>query len=99
MVLFAKAKSIHSWDQLKANVLVDFQGFQPTGLTITDLFNCKQQLKEPLSQYFKRFIQIKAQIPNVLDDVVIIAEIKGLRVGQCSSHFDREPPSTVSELY
>ena len=23
-----KAKSIHSWDQLKANLLVDFHGFQ-----------------------------------------------------------------------
>jgi hypothetical protein len=26
-----KAKSIYSWDQLKANLLVDFQGFQPAG--------------------------------------------------------------------
>jgi hypothetical protein len=75
MVLFAKAKSIHSWDQQKANLLIDFQGFQPTGLTTKDLFNCKQQLKELLSQYFKRFIQIKTQNPNVLDDVVIIAAI------------------------
>lgn len=33
------------------------------------------------------------------DDVVIIAAIKGLRMGQCASHFAREPPSTVSELY
>ena len=51
-----KAKSIHSWDQLKANLLIDFQGFQPASLTDIDLFNCKQQIKEPLSQYFKRFI-------------------------------------------
>ena len=76
-----KAKSIHSWDQLKANLLVDFQGFQPAGLRDIDLFNCKHQIKEPLSQYFKRFIQIKAQIPNILDEVVIIAAIKGLRAG------------------
>jgi len=94
-----KAKSIHSWDQLKANLLVDFQGFQPAGLTDIDLFNCKQQIKEPLSQYFKRFIQIKAQIPNIPDEVVIIAAIKGLRVGQCASHLAREKPSTVTELY
>jgi hypothetical protein len=38
-----KEKSIYSWDQLKANLLVDFQGFQPFGLTDIDLFNCKQQ--------------------------------------------------------
>jgi hypothetical protein len=58
---------------------------QPAGLTDIDLFNCKQQIKEPLSQYFKRFIQIKAQILNIPDEVVIIAAIKGLRVGQCAS--------------
>jgi hypothetical protein len=55
--------------------------------------------KRAAKSNFKRFIQIKTQIPNVLDDVVIIATIKGLRVGQCASHFAREPPSTVSELY
>ena len=94
-----KEKSIHSWDQLKANLLVDFQGFQPAGLTDIDLFNCKQQIKEPMSQYFKRFIQIKAQIPNIPDEVVIIAVIKGLRVGRCASHLARKKPSTVIELY
>jgi hypothetical protein len=52
-----------------------------------------------LSQYFKRFIQIKAQIPNIPDEVVIIATIKGLRVGQCAYHLAREKLSTVAELY
>jgi hypothetical protein len=31
--------------------------------------------------------------------VVIIAAIKGLRVGQCASHLAREKPRTVTELY
>ena len=52
-----------------------------------------------MSQYFKIFIQIKAQIPNIPDEVVIIAAIKGLRVGQCASHLAREKPSIVVELY
>ena len=73
-----KAKSKHSWDQLKVNLPVDFQGFQPASLTDIDLFNCKQQIKERLSQYFKRFIQIKAQILNISNEVMIIAAIKGL---------------------
>ena len=30
---------------------------------------------------------------------MIIATIKGLRVGQCTSHLAREKPSTVTELY
>ena len=31
--------------------------------------------------------------------MVIIAAIKGLRVGQCASHLAQEKPSTVAELY
>ena len=80
-------------------MLIDFQGFQLAGLTDIDLFNCKQQIKEPLSQYFKRFIQIKTQIPKITDEVVIIAAIKGLRVGQCTSHLAQEKPSTITKLY
>ena len=79
-------------------MLVDFQGFQPASLTDIDLFNCKQQIKEPLSQYFKRFIQIKAQIPNIPAEMVIIAAIKGFQVGQCASHLAREKPSIVASF-
>lgn len=91
-----RPRTIPSWEQLKANLLVDFQVFQPIELTIADLFNCKQQLKEPLNQYFQRFNQTKAQVPNVPDDVVIIGAIKGLLMGQCASHFARVPPRSVS---
>lgn len=42
---------------------------------------------------------MKAQIPNIPEEVVIIAAIKGLRMGQLSSHFARERPRTVAELY
>ena len=79
-------------------MLVDFQGFQLASLTDIDLFNCKQQIKEPLSQYFKRFIQIKAQIPNIPAEMVIIAAIKGFQVGQCASHLAREKPSIVASF-
>jgi hypothetical protein len=61
-----------------------------------DLFNCKQQPKEPLSQYYKRFIQIKSQITNIPDEVVIIAAIKGLRAGQCATHLTREKPTSLA---
>ena len=49
--------------------------------------------------HFKIFIQIKAQIPNIPDEVVIIAAIKGLQAGQCASHLAQEKPNTVVELY
>lgn len=94
-----KPRSIKSWDQLRTTLLLDFQGFQQTELTSDNLFNVKQYPKEPLIQYYKRFVQVKAQIPNVPDEVIIIATIKGLRAGQLSSHFKRERPTTVSQLY
>jgi hypothetical protein len=59
-----------------------FKVSNPLDSQVQDLFSCKQQLKEPLSQYFRRFIQIKAQVSNVPNNVVIIAAIKGLRMGQ-----------------
>jgi hypothetical protein len=63
-----------------------------------DLFNYKQQPKEPLSQYYKRFIQIKSQITNILE-VVIIAAIKGLQAGQCATHLTQEKPTSLAQLY
>jgi formyltetrahydrofolate synthetase len=58
-----------------------------------------QTLQEPLSQYYKRFIQIKSQITNIPDEVVIIASIKGLRAGQCATHLTREKPTSLAQLY
>lgn len=31
--------------------------------------------------------------------MVVIVAIKGFRMGQCASHFAREPPRIVSKLY
>jgi hypothetical protein len=64
-----------------------------------DLFNCKQHPKEPLSQYYKRFIQIKSQITNIPAEVVTIAAIKRLRAGQCVAHLTREKPTSLAQLY
>jgi hypothetical protein len=62
-------------------------------------FYCKQQPKEPLSQYYKRSIQIKSQITNIPDKVVIIEAIKGLQAGQCAAHLTREKPTSLAQLY
>jgi hypothetical protein len=93
-----KPRSIKSWDQLRTTLLLDFQGLQRTKLTCDDLFNIKKQPKEPLSQYYKRFVQAKTQILDIPDEVIIIAAIKGLRAGQLS-HFKRERPTTIEKLY
>jgi hypothetical protein len=73
---------IHGWDDLKQRILSNFPGFQGPELTESDLFLCKQKDKEPLQNYFRRFVHLRAQAPNVLDVVAINAAIVGLRAGQ-----------------
>jgi hypothetical protein len=61
--------------------------------------NRVQQDNEPLSYYLERFIQLKAQVPNVPEATVIATTIEGLAIGQCAAHFAREPSTTVKELF
>jgi hypothetical protein len=72
---------IHGWDDLKQRILSNFQGFQCPELTKSDLFSCKQTDKEPLQNYFRRFVHPRAQAPNMLDAVAINTAIVGLRAG------------------
>jgi hypothetical protein len=90
---------IHGWDDLKQRILSNFQGFQRLELTESDLFSCKQKDNEPLQNYFRRFIHLRAQAKNVLDAVAINAAIVGLRAGQFRSHLMRERPKTIQRLY
>jgi hypothetical protein len=78
---------IHRWDDLKQRILSNFQGFQCSELTESDLFLCKQKDKEPLQNYVRRFVHLRAQAPNVLDTVAINAAILGLRAASfaCTS--------------
>jgi hypothetical protein len=70
---------IHGWDDLKQRILSNFQGFQRPELTESDLFSYKKKDKEPLQNYFRRFIHLRAQAPNVLDTITINGAIMGLR--------------------
>jgi hypothetical protein len=90
---------IHGWDDLKQRILSNFQGFHRLELTESDLFSCKQKDKEPLQNYFRRFVHLRAQAPNVLDAVAINAAIVGLRAGQFRSHLTHERPRTIQRLY
>jgi hypothetical protein len=87
---------IHGWDDLKQRILSNFQGFQRPELIESYLFSCKQKDKEPLQTYFRRFVHLRAQAPNVLNAVAINAAIMGLRAGQFRSHLMRERPRTIS---
>jgi len=62
-------------------------------------FKYPQHDREPLYDYFRRFVQKKAQIPNFSEKDAIEKCIEGLLPGQLASHLIREPPRTLEELY
>ena len=91
--------SITSRPQLKARLRQDFQGFGGLDPNTIENFQCLQGDKEPLYDYFRRFVQKKALIPNFLEKDAIAKCIAGLLPGQLASHLSREPPRTLSDLY
>jgi hypothetical protein len=82
-------RSITSWAMLKEKFLVNFQ----------DFFACQQYKRETLLDFFHRFLQLKAQAPEVSDEQAIMQSIKALRVGQLHSHLVMERLRTLEELY
>ena len=94
-----KPISIHSWSQVKEELLSTFQGYHPGTKTTRDLLNCIQRDDESLSDYLERLIQIKAQVPNTPEEMGIAAAVEGLAIGQCAAHFARNYPTTVKELF
>ena len=92
-------QSINNWYQLKGRLLQDFQGFRRLNANTVKDFKCPQHDREPFYDYFRRFVQKKAQIPNFPEKDAIEKCIEGLLSGQLASHLIREPPRTLEELY
>jgi hypothetical protein len=78
--------------------LLNFQGIQAELNTEEDFFSYAQREKEMLPNFYRRFLQLKAQAPEVSDDQVIAQVIKALQAGPLHSHFVREQPKAVLEL-
>jgi hypothetical protein len=64
-----------------------------------DFLSCTQREKETLSSFYRRFLQMKAQDPEVSNNTVIAQAIKALHVVPLHSHLVRAQPKIVSELY
>jgi hypothetical protein len=79
--------------------LLNFQGFQVELDTEEDFMSCAQQEKETLPNFYRRFLQLKAQAPEVSDDQVIAQAIKVMWAGPLHSHLVRERLKIVPELY
>jgi hypothetical protein len=91
-------RCIYLWQQLKDKILLNFQGFQAE-LDTEDFLSCVQKEREPLPEFYRRFLQLKAQALEVFDEQVIAQAIKALRAGPLHNHLVRERPKTVPELY
>jgi DNA-binding transcriptional regulator/RsmH inhibitor MraZ len=63
--------------------------------TEEDFLSCVQKEREPLPDFYRRFLQLKAQAPVVCDEQVKAQAIKALRVGPMHSHLVREWRKTV----
>jgi hypothetical protein len=53
-------RCIYSWHHLKDKILINFQGFQAELNTEEDFLSCVQKEREPLPEFYRRFLQLKA---------------------------------------
>jgi hypothetical protein len=79
-------RSITSYGYLKEKFIINFQGFQAELSIEEDFLSCQQYERETLLNFFRRFLHLKAQAPEVSDEQVITQAIKALRVGQLHSY-------------
>jgi hypothetical protein len=90
---------IDSWKGLRDKFLLNFQGYRPDTDALAGLSLCKQQEKETLWEYYRKFLTLKSQLPSVDDHIAVHYAISGLRAGVLYSHYIRDPPKNLQELY
>jgi hypothetical protein len=83
-------KCIYLWQQLNEKFLLNFQGFQAELNIEENFLSCAQREKETLTNFYRRFPQLKAQALEVSDDQVIAQAIKALHTVPLHSHLVKE---------
>jgi hypothetical protein len=91
--------SIDSWKGLRDKFLLNFQGHRPNTDALAKLSLFKQQKKETLREYYRKFLTLNSQLPSVDDHIAIHYTISGLQAGVLYSHCISDPPKTLQELY
>jgi hypothetical protein len=91
--------SIDSWRSLRDKFLLNFQGYRLDTDALAELSLCKQLERETLREYYRKFLTLKSQLPSVDDQIAIHYAISGLRAGVLYSHYIRDPPRNLQELY
>jgi hypothetical protein len=82
--------SIESWKALCDKFLLNFQGYRPDTDALVELSLCRQQEKETLWEYYKKFLLLKSQLPSIDDHIAIHYAISGLRADVLYSHCIRD---------
>jgi hypothetical protein len=83
----------------KTNPCLILQGYIPKTYALAKLSLFRQQEKESMHDYYKKFISLKSQLPSINDQIVIHYAISRLRAARLYNHCTRDPPSTLQELY
>jgi hypothetical protein len=91
--------SIDSWRSLRDKFLLNFQGYRLDTDALAELSLYKQLEKETLREYYRKFLTLKSQLPSVDDQIAIHYAISSLRVGVLYSHYIRDPPKNLQDLY
>jgi hypothetical protein len=91
--------SIDSWSNLREKLCNHFKGVSSLTTNTMELFTCTQTDREPLRDFWRRFVQLRARTPNITDDIVILTVVNGVRPRPCSSGLARKPPKTIAELH
>jgi len=62
-------------------------------------FSAANRQREPLQEYYRKFMHLRAHTPNITDEVVILTAVNSLCPSPCSSRLARKPTMTVAELH
>jgi hypothetical protein len=81
--------SISSYETLRAKFLENFHGFQVPTDGLEELSECRQKDRETLAEYYQRFLRVKAENPDIPEDIVI----------PLYSKLTRKRPASMQELY
>jgi hypothetical protein len=91
--------SIDSWGSLREKLCNNFKGVSPSANNPMELFTCTQSEREPLRDFWRRFVQLRVRTLDITDDAVILAAVNRVRPRPCSSRLARKPPKTIAELH
>jgi hypothetical protein len=89
---------ISNWDDLVQAFADNFQGTYVRPGNSWDLRSCRQQPRESLRDYIRRFSMQRTELPNVTDSDVIGAFLVGTTCRDLVSKLGRKTPTRASEL-